>query len=56
MGWHLNSFPEIEEITFSNNLDTAIVSFRIRFEGGISKLIRSSNGWEMIESRLLWIE
>lgn len=56
LSWHLVTFPEIEEIKFNNNLDTAIVSFRILFEGGTSKLIRNSNRWEMIESQLLWIE
>lgn len=55
-GWHILTHPEILNIDFNRNLDTAFVNFRIRYEGGKSIYVRTGEQWNLISSKLLWIE
>lgn len=55
-GWHYITHPEIHRVNFNSSLDTAVVHFRIRFEGGESVFVRTNNTWKMISSKLTWIE
>ncbi len=55
-GWHFTTHPEVESISFTSNLDSATVYFRIIFEGGQAKFKHDVSGWQFIESYLTWIE
>lgn len=55
-GWHYVTHPEVSTIQFNNSLDSAIVHFRIIFEGGEAKFVKNGNKWKMTESYLTWIE
>ncbi|RKX43981.1 MAG: hypothetical protein DRP64_07395 [Verrucomicrobia bacterium] len=55
-GWHFISHPEVEAIIINRDLDQAIVSFRIGYEGGYSVMIKNENNWIITESILYWIE
>lgn len=55
-GWHFLTHPEVSIIYINKDLDSATVHFRIIFQGGEAKFKRTLDKWEMIESKLTWIE
>lgn len=55
-GWHYLTHPEVEMIYINESLDSAVVHFRIMYEGGEAEFRRTLDKWDMIESKLTWIE
>lgn len=55
-GWHFLTHPEVSMIYMNTEMDSAKVNFRIIYEGGEAVLQKSGNQWNMIESKLTWIE
>ena len=55
-GWHFLTHPEIDYLKINSTLDSAVVHFRIIFEGGEAILVHDGTRWRMTESRLTWIE
>ena len=55
-GWHFITHPEVEIIYFNESLDSAIVHFRIVYEGGEARFAKTNDDWKMYESKLTWIE
>ena len=55
-GWHFLTHPEISIIDLNHSLTSAVVHFRIIFEGGEARFSRIGTEWIMMESKLTWIE
>ena len=55
-GWHYVTQPAIEFVNFNTTMDTAAISFRLRYEFGETIYVRSGNEWQMISSKLTGIE
>lgn len=55
-GWHYITHPEVNFISFNRGMDTAVVHFRIVYEGGESVYVRENGKWRMSSSKLTWIE
>ncbi len=55
-GWRYVTQPAIEFVNFNTTMDTAAISFRLRYEFGETIYVRSGNEWKMISSKLTGIE
>lgn len=54
--WNLETQPQIDKIYFNRSLSKSIVSFRVRYEGGEAQLIKTVNGWKIIQSKITRIQ
>ncbi len=54
--WHFKTHPEVKQISFTNNKDSAQVYFRIGYEGGEVFLAKEHNEWNIVNYRMTWIE
>ena len=54
--WHLETHPEVYRISFDENMNNVIVYFRLVYEGGKATLTKQKGKWELVSSRLTWIE
>lgn len=56
-GWHLDSFPSFSAIHFADEVRTsAIVKFRVGYEGGDATVERVNGGWKLTDVSYRWIE
>ena len=53
---HVITHPEVYTIVFDNVFSTAIVSFRIGYQGGRAILKKKNGHWKLTQSEATWIE
>lgn len=54
--WQLNSYPFAESVTFDQNRKTAIIDFRMIYEGGEAILKKENGRWKVVGAYQTWIE
>ncbi|SBW02461.1 hypothetical protein [uncultured Dysgonomonas sp.] len=54
--WQLLTYPEVNIIVFDKEMKYARVFFRIVYEGGEALLKKEEGEWNIISSKLTWIE
>jgi len=54
--WHLNTFPEVYKIVFNRDMKSALIDFRMNYQGGEACLIKENGEWKLMYSQLIWIE
>lgn len=54
--WQMNTYPKVFEIILDSERKTAIISFRIVYEGGEAMYKKINDKWTLIESKRTWIE
>jgi len=54
--WYIETHPYVGRICFNKNLDFAKVYFRLVYEGGEAILKKENGKWQLLSSRLTWIE
>jgi hypothetical protein len=55
-GWHFVTHPEVGLAQFQPDLQSALIYFRIIYQGGESTVVKDSEDWKLAESHLTWIE
>jgi hypothetical protein len=56
-GWHLATFPHVNEIEFAApDRNKAVVNFRSGYRGGYMRFERRGKGYHLVEKQLTWIE
>ena len=54
--WQLNSYPVAYTVTFSKDMQSAQIDFRMVYEGGSATLKKIQGNWQLLSSRRTWIE
>jgi len=54
--WHLETHPMVERISFNGEKDSAIVFFRVAYEGGEAVLGLEEEEWTIVDHYMTWIE
>jgi tetratricopeptide (TPR) repeat protein len=56
-GWHLKTFPRIDEIEFGDSgMTHAKVRFVVRYEGGEADVSARDHEWALTDVRMTWME
>ena len=54
--WQMRTYPSINHVLIDKERKTALVYFRMVYEGGEALYKKKDNKWTLIESKLTWIE
>jgi hypothetical protein len=54
--WQMTTYPSVNQILIDKERETALVYFRMVYEGGEALYKKIDNKWALIESKLTWIE
>ena len=54
--WHLETHPEVSNISFNYSRDSALVFFRLGYQGGEVTLSKVNYEWVIVEHRMTWVE
>jgi len=54
--WHIETHPEAHVIHFNPQRTKARLHFRLIYQGGEAEFQKSGNTWQMVSSKLTWIE
>jgi len=54
--WQLTTYPRVNRIIFDEERKTALIFFRMIYEGGEALYKKIDNQWTLIDSKITWIE
>ncbi len=54
--WHMETHPEVGSISFNKTKDSALVNFRLGYQGGEAVLGKENNKWIVVDHYMTWIE
>jgi len=54
--WQMTTYPRVNKILMDEERVTALINFRMVYEGGEALYKKIDNKWTLIESKLTWIE
>ncbi len=54
--WQMTTYPSVNQILFDKKRETALIHFRMVYEGGEALYKKIDNKWTLIDSKLTWIE
>ncbi len=54
--WQITTYPRVNQILFDKERKTALIYFRLIYEGGEALYKKIDNKWTLVESKLTWIE
>lgn len=54
--WQLESYPVAYNVTFDKNMKSAVITYRMIYEGGSTILKKIDGHWKLVESKRTWME
>ncbi len=54
--WHLETHPMVSTISFNSSQDSALVFFRLGYQGGEATLSKVNDKWVIVEHHMTWVE